>query len=241
MNPNTELHWSQLKHVLDCPAQYRYALDHPIVPTDAMIEGTAFDLLVMPRSMPRVVNWDGGRRYGKKWDSFVADNDDAIILPTPAYNRVRRMADAFLSDPHAQEVMAGGAHQRFMRWQLGKRDCAGTPDVCGEILADVKRTDADPRVFYRHADKMLWDGQLAWYEAGMQAAGLSQPKRLCIVACSPKPPHHVTVFDLSELRIEEGHRKWGAAFETLLRCEENDHWPGYAERPVLWRSWDEEV
>jgi len=220
--------WSNLKELRRSPAHYAYSLTAPRKETPAMRLGTAVHRLVLGGEALPV--YDGTRR-GKEWDAFKAQHDDgATIITADEAETAQNIADAVMANEHAARVLTGD-HERRIQWEIAGRACVGTPDVIGVgFLSDLKTTvDSSPARLPFQARRMGYHAQLAWYRSGYGAfTGLDTSEfDLYVVAVESKPPHPVTVFQLTPSAIEMGERTWRSCFEQLLVCEASDSWPGY--------------
>lgn len=222
MNP---VHWSSLSRILKSPAHYRYWLDKEVEETAAMRVGSFVHKMMLGGH--RTFELFDGHRRGRAWDEFKQEHADSTILNRREWDLSKAIADALEANEEAMTVLRYGDKEKPLSWRIGNRECAGTPDVIGDGLTELKITaDASPDRFPWHARRMGWLGQVAWYENG---ASQYKPQRLSIVAVEMAPPHVSVVYDLDEQATEEAHRTWRAAWERLMLCEENNHWPGYVE------------
>ena len=221
--------WSYLRELRRSPAHYLHALTAERLETPAMRLGTAVHSLVFGQE-----NFDvwTGTRCGKDWDLFKAEHDGRTILTNDEAVTAGNIAAAVTASPLAVRVLTGDQERRI-HWTEAGRACAGTPDVIGAgFLADLKTTaDASPERFPFQARKMGYHGQLCWYRNGYgHTIGTDgSDLDLYIVAVESKPPHPVTVFQLTPSAIDMGERTWRACFERLLVCEASGSWPGYTE------------
>jgi hypothetical protein len=224
------LHYSQLKQIARSPLHYQHALSSPFAETKEMRMGSAVDAIIFGTC--GVVDYAGQRR-GKEWQAFAAANAGSICLNNTEAAQVRGMAKALEQHSDAMYLLNGKRQQKF-RWTLAGRECEGTPDsYYPTILSDLKTCESSqPERFPYKARRFGWSAQLAWYEAGLRAAGLAEPTVLCLVAVESRAPHPVTIFELTEKAKDEANRTWRLWFERLRVCEESDEWPGYAASRV---------
>lgn len=223
----TPLRWSNLKNILTSPAHFKYRLEHGTGETPAMRVGALADHLVMPGTRHFAL-YDGIRR-GDAWARFQVDHPFHTILNKREWNDAHAVAESVKKDPKCKDLLTG-TKQKTLFWNIGEQMCVGTPDVVGDgFISDLKvSADISPNKFARHAMRMLWVAQLAWYANGLRLNGV-EIKEHYIVAVESKPPYLTQAYLLSDLSIEWGNRKWREAFERYTYCNENDYWPGYAE------------
>lgn len=220
------LHWSGLRHIAKSPAHYRYYLDHGVTVTAAMRFGSLVHAMVLGATRAFVVYPEA--RRGNVWKDFQAAHEGVEIVTAEEWQRASDCAFAVKANPNAA-VLLKSLRERKLAWTFAGRECAGTVDLCGDVLSDLKVTDADPARFPWHALRMGWPAQLTWYEQGVIESGGARPSALSLIAVEPKPPHVVQVYDLTERAAELGRRHWRLLFERLRVCEETDTWPGYCE------------
>ena len=178
-------------------------------------------------------------RNGKDWESFKADNPDALILTRAESEEVNRMAKAVRASREAMRVL-DGVKEQTIYWDVLGRRCRGTPDVrSDQYVTDLKSTrTANPRWFRRDARKFGYREQVTWYLDGVRKAGLGDPSVGYIVAVEPcgAPP---TVFRLTEKAIAAARCAYLLWLETLEACEGINEWPGYAQCVVPLEADDE--
>lgn len=233
MSEREPIHWSTLKHILQSPRHYQNVLASCVPETAFMRFGSLVDALVFS-DMHNYVVYDG-RRQGKAWEQFEADNVHRSIVTVAEWDRAEACAESISN--HAQAMVAlAGTRQRTHRWEINGRECSGTPDVVGTdaigigFITDLKISHATaPARFPWHARKSGWLAQLDWYAEGARLSGGLEINNLMIVAVEPKAPHDVVVYHLTERARECGRKQWKLAWERLMQCEESDQWPGYCD------------
>jgi len=222
--------FSRLKAMATSPLHYRYGLDVEREDTKSLRMGRAVDAILFGTC--GVVDYNGQRR-GKEWAAFAAANAGAICLNNTEAALVRGMAAALEANSDAMFLLSG-TRQKTIHWRYSGRECQGTPDSFHPtILADLKTdTTAHPDRFQWRGRRFAYHAQLAWYAEGLLLSGHAKPETICIVAVESKPPHPVTVFELTDRAKDEGARTWRLWFERLRVCEESDVWPAYAQSRV---------
>ncbi|HEY3495953.1 MAG TPA: PD-(D/E)XK nuclease-like domain-containing protein [Polyangiaceae bacterium] len=232
------LHFSQLKAIARSPLHYKHGLSVPLRDTKSLRMGRAVDAILFGTC--GVVDYKGQRR-GKEWEAFAQANAGSICLNATEAAQVRGMAKALEQHSDAMYLLSG-TRQRTIRWKIAGRECEGTPDSFRPAeLADLKTCEsAQPARFPWKARQYGWTAQVCWYREGLEQAGLAAPSVLCLVAVESKPPHPVTVFELTERAIDEGTRTWRLWFERLRACEESNEWPAYAASRVPFDAADSE-
>jgi len=222
--------FSHLKAMARSPLHYVHGLSCPLEDTKALRMGRAVDAILFGSC--GVVDFKGQRR-GPEWRAFAEANAGSICLNAAEAALVRGMAKALEEHKEGMSLLAG-TRQKTLRWLYSDRECQGTPDsFTATTLADLKTCESSqPERFPYKARRFAWHAQLAWYAEGLLLSGHAKPDTLCIVAVESKPPHPVTVFELTDRAKDEGARTWRLWFERLRVCEESGVWPAYAQSRV---------
>jgi len=233
------VHWSQLRHMRESPATYLHHLTDPITATTAMRFGSLVHALVLGKAPRSFVVFDKPRR-GNAWKDFKGSHDGLEIVTADEWERASNAADAVKTDAVCGPLLKQGVRESTIEWEVAGRTCAGTPDLNGGILVDLKVTPMlNPLKFPWHARKMGWAIQAVWYLDGLEATGETVSDAY-LIAVDPKPPHLCVAYYLTERTIELGRKSWRTLFEKLLVCEKSNEWPGYAQSFVPLDLDDEE-
>jgi hypothetical protein len=240
ITPDFPLRFGHLSKFARSPAHYLEARSRDAAgieqPTAAMEKGSAFHA-VLTGTKP-VVRYPGKVRSGKQWELFAADHRDAIILTSAAYEQVLGMVEAVWSDPLAAEKLShtGLVYEQTLRPMLHGWPCRATPDVrCADYLIELKSSaTTEPEQFQRHAQRMLYHAQLAFYLQACAAAGIPVKRDCYIIAVEASAPHPVVVHQLTEKAIDMGERSIRLWVERLRGCIAADYYPGYCQSIVQW-------
>lgn len=240
------LHFSDLRNIGVSPAHYRHRLTHGIDVSDDMSAGTVCHLHVLGEQpgARRIAVFEG-RRQGKVWEAFAAEHAEDTIVTAAVWDIGRRMADAVLDCPRATDLLTGARFEVPIEWDAGGRVCRtrGVDWVSINTFGDLKTTrNANPRAFMRDAWSRHYHAQLEWYRQGLDAT-MPGERDAYIIAVESSEPYPVVVYRMPPDVLELGARTLARWLETLQRCEENDHWPGYSERVVEFEApaWATEV
>lgn len=205
-------------------------------PTAAMERGSAFHAVLT--GTREVVRYPGKVRHGKQWESFAAEHADKLILTSSAYEQVMGMAEAVWSDPIAARLLnaPGLVYEQTLRPQLHGFACRATPDVrSSDCIIELKSSaTTEPELFQRHATRMLYHAQLAFYLQACAAAGIAVKRDAYIIAVEASAPHPVVVHQLTENAIDMGERSIRLWVERLRGCIAADYYPGYSQSIVQW-------
>lgn len=247
------LHFTDLKKIDLSGRQYLHALNNPSDPTSRMLLGTAVHvkLLGARQGAKPLLVFNGKSRRGKEWDLFKAKNDHAEIVTDPEWELAERIAEAVRTDPVAQRRLEGARYEVPMTWEESGFKCStsGVDILGGASLADLKTTPSThPETWQRHALKMFYHCQLAWYRRGARANGIDCSRGLYLLGVETSPPFEVVELALSEDLIDLADRTLAKWLEKLrgyvLSCPEPravTDWPGYAQSSVAWDApWRQE-
>lgn len=222
------IRFSRLKLFNKSPAHFFAALPEE---SSALDVGSAAHSLILGGR--QVVAYPGKVRRGKEWESFEADNPDAIILTKSEFRRATMTARAVQENAAAMRVLEG-VREETMYWRVQGRACRGTPDVRSDAFITELKTGetSDPRYFPFKLRRFSYHAQLAWYSDGAVLAGFTDPKDHYVVAVEANYPHVVTVFRITRDTIEQGRKMVRLWFERLRQCEAANEWPGYCQTVV---------
>ncbi|ORL93439.1 recE [Prescottella equi] len=234
---------SGARAILKSPAQFRYEQDHPRPPRKAFDFGHAAHSLVLGagaelREIPVGLLASNGAVSTKEAKAFVAEAraDGAVALKPEEYAQVHAMAAKLLDHPYARALMEaeGQAEQSIYTTdpdtgvRLRSRPDWMTRPGPRLLVVDYKSTtDADPRVFERHAADFGYHCQNAWYLDQVIAAGIDDDPEFLFIAQSKEPPYLVSVTRFGPEDVEEGRRRNRRAINTFADCNRTGQWPGW--------------
>jgi exodeoxyribonuclease VIII len=187
----------------------------------------------------------GGRRV-------EASSDGRRIVADHQHQEASTIARLVLAHPMAGRLIAGTDHQVSMQWtdEATGGPCKGRLDLaCVNLLGDLKtcrRGVGSAAGWPRYAWGCGYDYQAAYYSDGWRACtGEAAPPWLWITV-ETEGPYHCAVHQAHPSWIELGRARYRAALERLLRCQEEERWPGYTEdiqivSPPRWASVSQEV
>lgn len=171
-------------------------------------------------------------RRGNAWKEFKAEHAGEDIVSAKEYARAVRMAEALAKHSDAMALLKGEREVEISWTKLG-RACVSHVDVLGDrFITELKTTSiSSPGWFSRHALRLHYHAQLAWYREAVLSI-----RRPCstayIVAIETAPPYVVTPFELTRRAIEAGEKQCWIWLERLLGCESAGEWPGYVQSVV---------
>jgi hypothetical protein len=226
------IHFSNLKYMSESPAHFLVSLGER-EDTAAMRLGRLVHALLLGGEY---AVYDGVRR-GVNWITFKYEHRkiETIVNPTELAQG-KRIADAVRRDSSAMEWLEG-EHEVPVEWKFLDRECSSRIDILGkDRIVDLKTTQCSrPETFIRSAMGYYYHAQVAFY----RLAALEIPKLVPgagLIAVETNAPYNVVCYDMPSHMIAEGERLCTEWMRRLLACEKANHWPGYADKPVLFES-----
>ena len=143
------VNWSTLKHLMRSPAHYRAAMLGKSEDTPALKMGRAIHLAAFEpeRWKSDVAIWDGGRRFGKEWDTFQADHRGLELLKADEAEEALAIGEA--ARARAGTLMAKGQRELTLQWKhangldaRGRRSLAA--HAKGELQAEYAKEANSP-------------------------------------------------------------------------------------------------
>ncbi len=235
------VHFSDLKRMSLSPAHYRASVEEDFEATRYMRIGTIVHFLVLgPSNVHPLVRYDGGDRKGNAWLDFQAktkkEHGDNVEIVTPKeWAQAVPAAESILADRNARRLLEGARHEVPISWVDSGIKCATRGlDVVGQRwVADLKLTSCtEPRTFMRHASKMLYPQQMAFYEKGCEQNAIDMSEGMFLIGCESTPPYAVTCFRMPEPVLMHGRKSIALWLERLRSCRENNFYPAYTQTIV---------
>jgi hypothetical protein len=224
--------YSDLKHLANSPAHYRYRLAFRGEKKRSTDVGSAAHTMILGGQ--RVIVYEGRRDpRAKEYKAFLEEHKDDLILIDSEYRAAAGIARAVERCKEAVELLEGEREKEIPTWKLCDRPCGGRPDVtAASYVTDLKTSNtSQPDRFARLGLSQGYPGQLAWYVDGLYAHDRRR-RDAFIVAVEQAPPHVVTCMQLTDAALEMGRRTARKWLELLLVCEDSDRWPGYVQGVV---------
>lgn len=222
---------SGAKLLLQAPALYRWALDHP-KHSDAFDFGSAAHGLVLGVGAPIAeIHFDDWRTKAAQAARDDARAQGHVPLLYKDAQKVRDMADALSSHTLAMHLLSDGkpevsAYAEDPDTGVLRR---GRFDFLGpRVLTDYKTSvTADPDAFGRTAATYGYHQQAAWYLD--LARDLGHPAgAFAFIVQMKEPPYLVTVVTLDQRAEDRGRELNRRALDLYARCRAEGRWPSYA-------------
>lgn len=159
---------------------------------------------------------------------------DALVLSEKELNILLEIIDCLLEHPQASNMFKNGKPEvtgRFTHPIYGV-NCKIRPDYLtvlpnGEIyFFDLKSTrSADARLFSSESARLLYHVKMSFYWDGLTEIFGRPPTACALIPVEKNIPSRAEVYWLNEDDLAKGRRKCHYAFETLLKCVNNNKWP----------------
>ncbi|WP_406234968.1 PD-(D/E)XK nuclease-like domain-containing protein [Nocardia sp. NBC_01009] len=230
---------SQGRRLLEItPAEWKWEQDHPAarVPTESQELGTAVHTEVLGVGAPYVVvdapNWKKPADQVRR--KTIRARGEVPLLP-PQAEMVRTMAANVRNDPDAGPLFASGAPElsgyapdpKTGVMLRARTDWLREVGRGRRVGVDLKTAEsADPGEFGVEAARWGYHVQQPWYEDVFELAELPLSAWLWVVV-SKRPPHLVTVCELSARAVDLGRSIARDAIDLYARCRDTNTWPGH--------------
>lgn len=236
------LNGSSLIHMRRSPMSYRYHMDNPIEPTDAMKLGTVVHTAILePPLLGKIAVWgtkpEEKVRRGQVWDAFCAANKDLIILTRSEQAEVNDAVEGVYDCAPAREYLEkDGATEVSMFWfddsgryWKGRMDKLITTKQTATIV-DLKKTrSCSSRRFGSQAYALGYHIKAAIYVSGYQSLTGIRPKFKWI-AIESKRPFECAVYRATSDVLLMGAEQCAALVRQLSECEKSGYWPPEQEQ-----------
>ena len=227
------VNYSSLKHMRRSPMHYRYRMDHPEEPTEAMLLGTAAHRAILePDRLGDFAIWTGGRRYGREWDAFCADHEGQQILRADDAAHVAGIVTAVHRNETARNYLRRGQSEVVALWEMFGRKFKGRLDRWiqeDNLVLDLKTCrDCRSWAFGAQAYKLGYHMQAAMYaDAVRTLTGIEPAMR--ILAVENKPPFESAVYRVPPEVLQLGRGEYVELVGRLFECELSALWPAEIE------------
>ncbi len=239
------LHFSCLKLMARSPAHAHHALTSVRgESTPAMRLGTIVHHLVCgPHTRRPLVRYEGEKRVGNDWKDFerrtLREHGPLAEIVTEAeWRKAEPAALAVLADPVARELIEGSRREVALQWEdagiLCETDGIDGVNDAKRLIWDLKWSGVSsaPEEFSRHATRMSYPAQMAWFERAARANGIATDGGVHLIAVEAEPPYVATVLRLPPDALAAGERALGLWMERYRVCRDSGVWPGYTQSVV---------
>lgn len=213
----------------------------PREPTQPMIIGSAFDLLVSePESFDKkyFVMPEGMIRKGKAWDELNQANAGKDSLNFREFQMINKMRDSLMRQAVGRALFEKGKFQRSFFWtdDVTGELCKCRPDFWTDdnVVVDLKTAEsAEFAAFQRSCVDYNYHLSTAFTLDGMQKVLDLPPSEavgpyiFCVI--EKQPPFAAAVFEATTEMVQLGRQQYQTALMTYSRCRRENHWPGYPD------------
>lgn len=236
---NPAISRSDLWKLRRSPEIFKYSLDFPDEPTDALLFGQVFHKYVLEPDTfgdEFAVEPDCDRRTkeGKAvYELFLKEAEGKTIVSRAMMLQAAQMGNAVLNNETAAKLL-NGEHEKEFFWTdaATKEKCKCRVDVLKKtkdnlVIVDLKTcADASTETFQREAIKYGYDFQAAMYSEGVYKKTKRKPK-FCFIAVEKKPPYAVNIFLADDNFIEHGVNIFRELITLYHSCKQTGNWYGY--------------
>lgn len=236
------------RKLLQSPAKYRWALDHPEPPRKEFDIGTAVHSKVLGTGAPLTVipeehlssNGTTGTNAAR---AFIQDARAAGKVPVKQGEAdvINAMVESVLAHPLARSLFeqSGLAEASLfgrdpdsgvdMRCRFDYLPDFTVDDPCAVDLKTAR--DASPEGFAKAVAEHRYDIQDEFYLLlyAIITGDFTMPMKFVVV--EKEPPFLVGVYGLAQEFLEMGRRKVREALDLFAACTTADVWPGYPLNP----------
>lgn len=230
---------SDLWKLRESPEKFKWYLEHPEKPTQALLFGqVVHKLLLEPDGFEQdfavLPEIDRRTKAGKdEYSAFLDSNVGKAIITIEMFQTAYDMVEKVKGVPFVSKLL-GGEHEKPFFWvdyDTGE-SCKCRVDCLTELggrqyIIDYKTcSDASVDGFMRDAIKYGYHLQAAMYLAGVEANIGSRPK-FVFIAQEKTEPYAVNIFQADEKFVEYGADVFRELMGIYHYCKENDRWYGY--------------
>jgi hypothetical protein len=222
----------------------------PMVPTDAMKQGSLVDCLITePQNFERkyvvAPKCDRRTKVGKQvWaeSQELARANCAELVSEDWFYTAKLIANRLKDDPQASKFLEGeGQKPHYWRDPVFDLECRYLPDVENpqeQMLVDLKKTrSANPKHFASQAYSLGYDIQVAHYAEGYRDRYGEYPRIIAFLAYEWAWPHNWCVMRVSPEFLGEGRRRREEAMQLYRDCVGTNEWPSWGVHDIHPPKW----
>lgn len=228
---------SALWNLKRSPRHFRYELEHPSEPTQAMVFGAAVhSAVLMPETFKEqycVIDADLRTKEGRAAKQ-AAMEAGKTLLTKDQLEAVNGICESLTGDMFARKLLTG-QHENPYFWTDDvtgegckcRTDCE--VDIGGQhIIVDFKTcADASTDAFMRDALRMGYHVQAAMYCEGVKAV-TGHESSFVFVCVEKEAPYAINILQADEAFLLYGLDEYRYLMGLYHECMEKNEWPGYA-------------
>jgi hypothetical protein len=241
--------------IIDSPSRAKYLIDNPIVPTPAMVLGSAFDcMLFNPDLFDKSFvllpeNYDARK---KEFKDMKIDIENRGLKPVKNADLVNLeiIVDSVRNHPQCKDLFTDCKYQVAVFWIDEKTGikCKGLIDMVAfpplGFLLDVKTCGPSQgassynlvKMFQSQYEDKFYDGQITFYQRGLESHfGVGSITERGLIVVSKVAPHDVVLYDIDHDDIDYSNAQIDLALSKYRELNGQKYWPGYLERRTISR------
>lgn len=230
---------SNLFHLAQSPAHFRYETENPSPQTSAMVFGSALHKWVLEKEdfeIEFIVAPDVDRRTsaGKAlWSDFIENSQGKSVITAQDFETIDNMRNSIYQSKYAKALLSGQV-ERSVFWQdeITGVDVKCRPDVIThlenlDVLVDLKSCNkAETDVFMRDCLKYGYDVQAAMYKEGCDKI-TGKSHTFVFVAVEKTPPYAVNILQVDKLFLAYGYDRFRELLGLYADCTRTGNWFSY--------------
>ena len=233
---------SRLANMSVCPQYYKWAIENPQEPTEALTVGSAFHKWVLEPEdfgqefaiMPII---DRRTKQGKEdYANFVAENEGKSIITQEQFILIDNMRNSLLENSYFKKLIDGGMVEQSFYFldELTNIMCKVRPDCFKRIGDKVIITDlkscksAMPEAFMKDIVNYSYDLQAYMYRLGVSLV-LNVPIENVIfvfVAVEKEAPFLSAIYECTQDIYDRGEMLFRKYIGMLKYCTDTNNWYG---------------
>jgi len=241
--------YSKIRWILKSPKHFKYHLENPEPPSDAMVLGQLVDCLALSPGefsskfavLPETY-YDEKAKEDKKFNlnstickgiKAALDNSGKIVVKNQQIAVAAEMVKSLMEHEKIKVAIEDSQHQVCIVWidcDTGVK-CKGLVDMlCPDGITDLKTApDVSPKAFPFKVNSFLYHVQGAFYSDGLTANsnGIILPYQ--IAGVESDPPYCAAIYVVEENSLLTGREIYKYALKVYKDCVENNCWPGYSQ------------
>lgn len=231
---------SKLMKLEETPAKFKYLMDNPEKPTEALLLGQAFHKLVLePEDFENEIKIEPCvNKRTKEGKAVIAEFHeefkDKTIVTLDMCEKAGAMAESVLSNPRAKAMLKSGDIEKSYYWvdSLNGETVKCRPDTVitknsKGIISDLKSClHADSENFRKDSIKHGYDVQAYMCKTAVEKlTGI--PHDFYFICVEKEPPYLVNIFKADDLVLEHGKRRYRELLGIYHECKVTNNWYGY--------------
>lgn len=232
------LSYSALKEFRKSPKHYQMYLKRPRIQTDAMLNGSVVDTLLLEpekfegRYLVADKPEQRSNAWKEEWARVIAEAGEKTVIPTHVYENAMRQVESVMAHP-----IAGAMIERKRKTQVRIKwthKATGLPmigyvDLETEAwesltIVDLKTgKSSDPEDFIRDAGRMDYHLQVGAYLDGYPRCYFRIPNFAFIVVENDEP-YNVSVFFADAKYLHMAKDEFHGTMNAFKYCMDNDLW-----------------